>query len=137
MEFELTEFFAGREVELRTYEDLGRHFRDEVRAESQPLHRSLTISGSAMIEAAHTALTFAEGKARADLERDEMLQLALVKLVEIMREAAEGVGAGGRAVYPRVAWAKRQGCATVWCITTSTSTSTSSGRPSRRTYPRS
>jgi hypothetical protein len=38
MEFELSSLFDGREVELRTYADLSRHFRDEVRAEAVTLY---------------------------------------------------------------------------------------------------
>lgn len=38
MELELGELFAGREVELRTYEDLSRYFRDDVRASAKPLY---------------------------------------------------------------------------------------------------
>ncbi len=38
MELELSELFAGREVELRTYEDLSRYFRDEVRTSARPLY---------------------------------------------------------------------------------------------------
>lgn len=38
MELELSELFAGREVELRTYEDLSWHFRDQVRASAKPLY---------------------------------------------------------------------------------------------------
>lgn len=37
MELELGGLF-GREVELRTYEDLSRHFRDRVRASAQDLY---------------------------------------------------------------------------------------------------
>lgn len=38
MELELAPIFGGREVELRTYEDLSRHFRDEVRASAEPVY---------------------------------------------------------------------------------------------------
>ena len=38
MELELSSVFGGREVDLRTYEDLSRHFRDEVRASAAPLY---------------------------------------------------------------------------------------------------
>jgi predicted nucleotidyltransferase len=38
MELELSSIFEGREVELRTYEDLSRYFRDEVRASAAPLY---------------------------------------------------------------------------------------------------
>jgi uncharacterized protein len=37
MELELGEL-VGREVELRTYKDLSRHFRDEVRASARALY---------------------------------------------------------------------------------------------------
>ena len=38
MELELASIFGGREVELRTYEDLSRYFRDDVRASAAPLY---------------------------------------------------------------------------------------------------
>jgi hypothetical protein len=38
MELELSRVFDGREIELRTYEDLSRHFRDEVRAAAVPVY---------------------------------------------------------------------------------------------------
>ena len=38
MELELSPIFEGRQVELRTYEDLSRHFRDEVRDAAEALY---------------------------------------------------------------------------------------------------
>lgn len=38
MELELGNLLGSREVELRTYEDLSQHFRDEVRAAATPLY---------------------------------------------------------------------------------------------------
>lgn len=38
MELELAPLFGNREVELRTYADLSRHFRDDVRASALPLY---------------------------------------------------------------------------------------------------
>lgn len=38
MELELSEIFGEREVELRTYDDLSRYFRDEVRPSAEPLY---------------------------------------------------------------------------------------------------
>ena len=55
-------------------------------------------------EAAATALRCAEGRTRSDLDDDEMLRLALTKLVEIVGEAAKQVSAEGRADYPAVPW---------------------------------
>ena len=55
-------------------------------------------------EAATTAIDFARGRARADLDTDEMLRLALTKLVEIVGEAAKGMSPQGRASLPGVPW---------------------------------
>jgi uncharacterized protein len=38
MEMELSGLLGGREVEMRTYEDLSRYFRDTVRAEATTLY---------------------------------------------------------------------------------------------------
>lgn len=40
MELELGELLGGREVELRTYEDLSRHFRDRVREQAVRLYEA-------------------------------------------------------------------------------------------------
>ncbi len=41
-----------------------------------------------MLDAAHSALSFAKGRTRDDLDQDEMLVFALTKAVEIVGEAA-------------------------------------------------
>jgi predicted nucleotidyltransferase len=38
MELELSPIFGGRDIELRTYEDLSAYFRDEVRANAEPVY---------------------------------------------------------------------------------------------------
>jgi predicted nucleotidyltransferase len=38
LEFELSTLIGGREIELRTYEDLSHYFRDRVRAAAVPLY---------------------------------------------------------------------------------------------------
>jgi uncharacterized protein with HEPN domain len=45
-----------------------------------------------------------EDRDRADLDTDEMLRLALTKLVEIVGEAAKQVTPSGRAELPEVPW---------------------------------
>jgi uncharacterized protein len=40
LELELAELFEGREVELRTAEDLSHYFRDVVRSSARVLHRA-------------------------------------------------------------------------------------------------
>jgi uncharacterized protein with HEPN domain len=57
-----------------------------------------------LIDAAKTAAEFVEGRTRVDLEADEMLRLALTKLVEIVGEAAKQVTPSGRAELPDVPW---------------------------------
>lgn len=57
-----------------------------------------------MIEAAEQALAFIEGRERADLDRDQMLQLALTRAVEIVGEAATQVSEAGRAELPAIPW---------------------------------
>ena len=55
-------------------------------------------------DAAETAASFIAGRTRKDLESDQMLRLALTKLVEIVGEAAKQLSAAGRARYAGVAW---------------------------------
>jgi uncharacterized protein with HEPN domain len=57
-----------------------------------------------LIDAASTAAEFVEDRDRADLDTDEMLRLALTKLVEIVGEAAKQVSPSGRAEFPDVPW---------------------------------
>lgn len=57
-----------------------------------------------LVESAETAMRFVEGRRRADLDDDEMLRLALTKLVEIVGEAAKQVTPVARAEYPAVPW---------------------------------
>ena len=55
-------------------------------------------------DAARTALRFTQDRTRSDIEHDEMLRLALTKLIEIIGEAAKQVSTDGRAEYPDVPW---------------------------------
>lgn len=55
-------------------------------------------------EAATKAVNYGADKQRSDLDDDELLRLALTKLVEIVGEAAKSVTAEGRAALPEVPW---------------------------------
>jgi uncharacterized protein with HEPN domain len=55
-------------------------------------------------DATESAADFITGRTRADLETDEMLRLALTKLVEIVGEAAKQLSDAGRARFPTIAW---------------------------------
>lgn len=57
-----------------------------------------------LIEAADKAVTFAAGKQRSELDDDELLRLALIKLVEIVGEAAKQVSEPTRQAYASVPW---------------------------------
>jgi uncharacterized protein with HEPN domain len=58
-----------------------------------------------LIDAAEKAVSLVEGKKREVLDEDEVLRLALTKLVEIVGEAAKQVSEPVRAAYPAVPWA--------------------------------
>jgi uncharacterized protein with HEPN domain len=58
-----------------------------------------------LVEAAEKAIAFAEGRDRQDLDSDEMLRLALTKLVEIVGEAAKYTTEATRDRYPEMPWA--------------------------------
>jgi uncharacterized protein with HEPN domain len=55
-------------------------------------------------EAAEKAVTYTRGRSRQDLEDDELLRLAVTKLVEIVGEAAKQVSEPTRLAYPAVPW---------------------------------
>lgn len=57
-----------------------------------------------MLDAAKEAVSFAQGKKRADLDGDRKLVLALVRLVEVIGEAAGNVSKGFQAAHPEIPW---------------------------------
>ncbi len=57
-----------------------------------------------MLDAAREAVSFAEGRRRADLDKDRMLSLSLLRLLETVGEAAGRVTEEGRRRYPRLPW---------------------------------
>ena len=57
-----------------------------------------------MRAAAREAMGLVAGKARPDLDRDRLLNLALVRLLEIVGEAAARVTPGLRVAHPEVPW---------------------------------
>ncbi len=57
-----------------------------------------------MLDHAREALAMARGETRADLDSNRMLTLALVKLLEIIGEAANRVRGEDQARYPQIPW---------------------------------
>jgi uncharacterized protein with HEPN domain len=57
-----------------------------------------------MIDAAHEAVSFMQGKTREDLETDRLLVLGTVKAIEIIGEAARHLSAELCAKHPEIPW---------------------------------
>lgn len=57
-----------------------------------------------MLDASHKATGFVEGHVRSDLDQDEKLSLALVRLIEIIGEAAAKVSPEVQARHSQIPW---------------------------------
>jgi uncharacterized protein with HEPN domain len=57
-----------------------------------------------MLDAARKTLDFTNGRSRSDLDTDEQLTLAVVRLLEIIGEAAKKVTAETRRPHPEIPW---------------------------------
>jgi uncharacterized protein with HEPN domain len=57
-----------------------------------------------MRDHAKEAIAYCSGKSRSDLEQDRILQLALVRLVEVVGEAAGRVSEKGQREYDSLPW---------------------------------
>jgi len=62
-----------------------------------------------MLDAAHKAVELTGTSKRSDLDKDEKLALALVRLLEILGEAAKSVSAECRQEYPSIPWSQIAG----------------------------
>lgn len=57
-----------------------------------------------ILDSAQKAVSFTHGKSRHDINRDEVLALALVRLLEIIGEASAGITEGLKTKYPEIPW---------------------------------
>ncbi len=57
-----------------------------------------------MLSHAQEAIAISAGRAREDLDTDRLLNLALVRLMEIVGESAMRVSAAGRESMPSIPW---------------------------------
>ena len=62
-----------------------------------------------ILDAASKAVRFTRAKKRSDLDTDEILGLAMVRLMEIIGEAANGISEGLQEKYPEIAWRQMAG----------------------------
>ena len=107
LEQELSGILGGRKIDLRTPADLSRYFRDEVVALAEVQYAANdSVRLRHIQDASRQALAFVRGRSRADLDRDPMLSLALVRLLEIIGEAARGVSVSTRDSHPGIAWSQ-------------------------------
>lgn len=68
-----------------------------------PKHED-TVPLRHMLDHAREAVSMIAGKKRTDLGRERMLELSLVRLIEIIGEAAARVSREGRKRYPSIPW---------------------------------
>ncbi|MBI3761744.1 MAG: DUF86 domain-containing protein [Chloroflexi bacterium] len=66
--------------------------------------KSDTVRIRHMLDAAKEAVAFTEGKTRGDLDSDRKLNLSLVRLIEVVGEAANQVSAETQARCAQVPW---------------------------------
>jgi uncharacterized protein with HEPN domain len=59
---------------------------------------------SHMLDAARKAVSFIEYRSRDDLDSDEMLTLAVVRLLEILGEAAKNISQSTKDKYSQIPW---------------------------------
>ncbi len=59
-----------------------------------------------MLEHAREAIRLVEGRSRRDLDTDRVLSLALVRLLEIVGEAAANVSLEARTEHPTIPWSE-------------------------------
>lgn len=62
-----------------------------------------------MLEAASRAVRLAAGKTQADLDADELFQLAMLHLIQVVGEAAFKVSPDLRRQHPEIPWSKIAG----------------------------
>jgi uncharacterized protein with HEPN domain len=57
-----------------------------------------------ILDAAREAVAFSKGRSRTDLNSDRQLNLSLVRLLEIIGEAARGISTDFRKAHPDLPW---------------------------------
>jgi uncharacterized protein with HEPN domain len=62
-----------------------------------------------MLSHAREAIQMTQGRSRQDLDSDRMLELSLVRLVEVIGEAAAQVSQQGRSHYTTIPWQEATG----------------------------
>lgn len=66
--------------------------------------RDISLSLRHMLDHAEEAVSLVQGKERADLDANRLLNLSLVRLLEIVGEAANRIPSEIRQQYPSIPW---------------------------------
>jgi len=70
-----------------------------------PMHKS-TVRLRHMLDHAREAVSLTQGKSRVNIDNDRLLNLALVRLLEIIGEAANQTSKEERSRYPEIPWSQ-------------------------------
>lgn len=62
-----------------------------------------------ILDAVREVVAFSEARFRSDLDKNRMLSLSLVRLLEIIGEASRGISEEFRFAHPEIAWKKMTG----------------------------
>jgi uncharacterized protein with HEPN domain len=62
-----------------------------------------------ILDAAREAVKYSQNRTRRDLDQDRLLSLSLVRLLEIIGEAAKGISPSLRTDHSEIAWDKMAG----------------------------
>ncbi len=73
------------------------------------MRRSDLVRLKHIVDTIHEATAFSQGRSYSELYSDRMLNLSLVRLLEIIGETARGISRESRSSYPEVAWGKMAG----------------------------
>ena len=68
------------------------------------MHKDDTVRLRHMLDAAKEAASFVQGKQRTDLYNNRMLALSLVRLIEVIGEAAAQVTMDVQQAHPEIPW---------------------------------
>ena len=71
--------------------------------------RTDKIRARHILDASKEAVEFAKGRSRAELDTDRKLNLSLVRLLEVIGEAARGISDEFRTQHPELPWKKMVG----------------------------
>ena len=62
-----------------------------------------------ILDAAREAVNYSKNRTRRDVDENRLLNLSLVRLLEIIGEAAKGISPSLRTDHPEIAWDKMAG----------------------------